>query len=56
MEKGDYQKKLDELKKAAEPLVDYLYKYGTPHDAIIVMMDSVNHLSGEEVSPIDVRD
>lgn len=52
----DYRKKVDELKEAAKPLVDYLYKYGTPHDAVIVKMDSVEHLSGEAASPIEVRD
>lgn len=53
---NDYSKRVDELKEAAEPLVDYLYKYGTPHDVIIVRMDSVEHLSGEAGSPIEVRD
>lgn len=56
MGENDYSKRVDELKKAAEPLVDYLYKYGTPHDAIIVRMDLVEHLSGEAGSPIEVRD
>lgn len=56
MEKVDYQKKVDELKEAAKPLVNYLYKYGTPHDAIIVRMDLVEHLSGEAGTPIEVRD
>lgn len=52
----DYQKRVDELQEAAKPLVDYLYKYGTPHDAIIVRMDLVEHLSGETGAPIEVRD
>lgn len=52
----DYGKRVIELKDAAKPLVDYLYKYGTPHDAVIVRMDSVEHLSGETGSPIEVRD
>lgn len=56
MEKIDYSKRVDELKEAAKPLVDYLYKYGTPHDTVIVRMDSVEHLSGETGSPIEVRD
>ncbi len=56
MGEADYRKRVDELKEAAKPLVDYLYKYGTPHDAIIVKMDSVEHLSGETASPIEVRD
>lgn len=41
-----YRKKAETLKDAAKPLVDYLYKYGTPHDAIVVRMDAVEHLSG----------
>lgn len=56
MGETDYSKRVDELKEAAEPLVDYLYKYGTPYDVIIVKMDSVEHLSGEAESPIEVRD
>ncbi len=56
MEETDYSKRVDELKEAAKPLVDYLYKYGTPHDAIIVRMNLVEHLSGKAESPIEVRD
>ncbi len=56
MDYDDYSKRVDELKEAAKPLVDYLYKYGSPHDAILVRMDGVEHLSGETASPIEVRD
>lgn len=56
MAQNDYQKKIEEMKEAAQPLIDYLYKYGTPHDAILVRMDSVEHLSGETATPIEVRD
>lgn len=47
MGKVDCRNMVDELKEAAKPLVDYLYRHGTPHDAVIVRMDSVEHLSGE---------
>lgn len=56
MRETDYRNRVDELKKAANPLVDYLYKYGTPHDAVIVRMDSVEHFSGETGTPIDVKE
>lgn len=51
-----YRKKAEILRDAAGPLVDYLYSYGTPHDAIVVRMDAVEHFSGETVAAIDVRD
>lgn len=51
-----YRKKAENLRDAVAPLVDYLYKYGTPNDAIVVRMDAVEHFSGEIVAAIDVRD
>ena len=56
MGETDYSKRVDELKEAAEPEVDNLNKNGTTHDVIIVRIDSVEHLSGEAGSPIEVRD
>jgi hypothetical protein len=46
----------DELKQAAQPLIDILYNYGNPHSIIIVQQDSVEILSGEMAVPIEVRD
>lgn len=39
-------KQLEELREAAKPLVDYLYKYGTPHDTIIVTQATTEFLQG----------
>ena len=50
------QKRSDELKEAATPLVDYLYKYGCPHSCIIVAEDHVEMLSGDCAVPLEVRD
>lgn len=55
-EKLDYQKMREELKKAAKPLVDYLYKYGSPHSKIIVEMDSAEMVSGDCACKFEVRD
>ena len=54
--KPDYQKMQDELQKAAQPLVDYLYKYGSPHSKIIVEMDNAEMVSGDCACKFEVRD
>ena len=41
----DYQKMREELQKAAQPLVDYLYKYGQPYSKVIVGMDKAEMLN-----------
>lgn len=46
----------EELKEAAQPLVDILYEYYDPHTAILVEMDHVEILCGDMVVPIEVRD
>lgn len=56
MEHIDYKKRIEELKVAAQPLVDYLYKHGTLHDMILVKMDAVEHHSGNIAVPIQIRD
>lgn len=56
MSEIDCRKRTDILKEAAMPLIDYLYEHGTPHDVVIVRMDSVEHFSGETGSLIEVRD
>lgn len=55
-ENPDYQKMREELQKAAQPLVDYLYKYGSPHSKIIVEMDNAEMVSGDFVCKFEVRD
>lgn len=48
--------KMDELREAAKPLVDYLYKYGSPHDYIIVSQEHTEHVKGEMVVHNILRD
>ena len=52
----DYFDKQAELKKAAEPLLDFLYKYGTPHSRIIVEMDGAELVSGDVACRFELRD
>ena len=52
----DYQKMQDELQKAAQPLVDYLYKYGSPYSKIIVEMDKAEMVSGDCVCKFEIKD
>ena len=45
-----------ELLEVAKPLVDYLYKYGCPHDYVIVSQVHTEHVSGEVVVHNAIRD
>lgn len=46
----------NELKNAAQPLIDIIYKYYNPHTTIIVNMGSVEILCGDIVVSFDVKD
>lgn len=46
----------EELKNAAQPLVDILYKYYNPHTIITVEMGHVEVLCGNMAAPFEVRD
>ena len=48
--------KLEELEKAAKPLLDFLYKYGSPYTRIIVEVDKVEVTEHSMYVPIEVRD
>ncbi len=39
--------KHDELEKLAAPIVDYLYRYGSPHHAVVITQTSAELLRGE---------
>ncbi len=45
-----------ELKNAAKPLVDILYKYYHPHASVIVNQTSVEVVEGVDVAQIEPRD
>ena len=55
-EKPDFQEMREELQEIAKPLVDYLYKYGSPHSKIIVEMDDAEMVSGDCVCQFEARD
>lgn len=38
------------------PLVEYLYKYGSPHHTIIIQQDHAEMVSGEIAVPFELRD
>lgn len=44
------------FKDLCTPLVDYLYKFGTPHDKIIISQASAEHVSGLCAMEFELRD
>lgn len=48
--------KREELKKAAQPLIDFLYKYGSPYTAVIVQMEKAELFELELMANFEVRD
>lgn len=47
---------LEELNVAAQPLVDYLYRYGNPHSCVIVTQTDAEMLNGERRTMYEQRD
>lgn len=52
MDKKDFE----ELRKAAQPLVDYINNHGCPHDMVVVQQDGVQVFNGVMGVPFPVRD
>ena len=48
--------KFEELKRAAQPILDFLYKYGNPHTQVIVEMGFVKVVQEEMGTPLEIRD
>ena len=46
----------DELKEACKPLLEILYKYGTPHSTVIVTQANAEFLHGECATTFEIRD
>ena len=46
----------EELKEACKPLVDFLYKHGTPHSTVIVTQKNAEFLHGECATEFELRD
>lgn len=57
MNKGnDVVKMNDELKEASKPLLEFLYKYGTPHSTVIVTQKNAEFSHGECATEFELRD
>lgn len=48
--------RIKDFKDAIEPIIEYLYKYGTLHDTVVVSMEKAEHLRGELGMSIELRD
>lgn len=48
--------KSTDLQIAAQPLIDYLYKYGCPHSYVLVTQTSAELMSGECSAVFEPRD
>lgn len=46
----------EELKEACKPLVDFLYKYGTPHSIVVVTQADAELLHAECNAIFELRD
>lgn len=46
----------DELKSAAQPLLDILYNYYHPHAVVTVTQQGVEVLEGSMYAPLELRD
>jgi hypothetical protein len=46
----------EELKKLAQPLSDFLYKYYHPHATILIDQTHCEVLVGDMVVPLEVKD
>lgn len=56
MDRGKAEEMRTELENAAKPIIDFIYKYGSPYTKIIVEMDGAEMLSGECSCKFEVRD
>lgn len=56
MPKQNAEEIRQELKEASKPLIDFLYKYGTPHHVVIVTQANSELLGGEIACENDLRD
>lgn len=49
-------KKMEELKKASKPLVDFVNKNCCPHDIIVIQQGNVQIFNGEMSIPTEILD
>jgi len=50
------EKQMAELEKLSKQLVDYLYKYGSPHTKIVITQRGAEHVEGVIGIPFELRD
>lgn len=50
------KEEIEEFKKLCEPLVDFIYKHGSPHSKIIIEMDGAEFIDGTIGVPFEIRD
>ena len=55
MTKQEIIERNEEFKKLCEPLVDFIYKHGSPHSKIIIEMDGAEFVDGSFAVPFEVR-
>lgn len=46
----------NELKEACKPLLEFLYKYGTPHSTVIVTQSNAEFSHGECATTFELKD
>jgi len=46
----------NELKELCKPLIDYLYKKGSPHSALIITQSYVELMEGTQAFGVELRD
>jgi hypothetical protein len=52
---GKKEPEQDKLKELAQPICDYLYEHGCPHDCIVITQTHVEQFSGVKVFPFKLR-
>lgn len=48
--------KMEEFKKLTQPISDWLYKNGTPHDTVLIQQANAELLCGEMGVPFELKD
>ena len=52
----DNQKRLEELKKIIKPIEEYMNKYCSPHDILVIEQGRAKLYSGELSIPLEILD
>lgn len=52
----DNKEKIEELKNLSQPLLDWIYQNGCPHDLIIIDIKGITFLNSKYFCPYETRD